>query len=537
MAAATLAMRATGNGSSNGPLWILLAATLTYWAVCTLVLPVTTWDSQVYNLGRLLIADIGGFWSSHCWFSERQVMFPWAFDAVHYPFIRIGFGESLPSFLSLVGLVIIVYKVVKERYSENLALWCCLGLISMPTLIYQATSTKNDLVMVFLAACWFYALCRYQREQRVWLLAASGLSLGFMSGSKTSGLFFGAVLFCVSIFALRRRLKACAWFAVASIASAILFGSVETYALSEAKYGSPFGPAAFVRDHSNRDGFKGAAANFVRYYFGTISCGVYTGSLQHSFCVELEMAARSILNSTGLGNVGYRSDFNDENLRFVKSGGDDGSDYGVFGWIAFTASLIIPFVASRNACSRLLAIAGLAALGLICWTVAWMPWNARFLLLPFSLFAVATVIFVFGEIKARSFRTLLQILILFQIAATPVISWGRNPMNLVQSVYHRQQLVFAERPSLLPVYRALRTLSARHPRIYLMAGSDSWVLEFLKMRNIDWKLACSPSDLSADDFKFAGPIYLLVLDGKAPLGLNAAEVMQFDSGDSLWKLK
>jgi hypothetical protein len=166
-----------------------------------------------------------------------------------------------------------------------------------------------------------------------------------------------------------------------------------------------------------------------------------------------------------------------------------------------------------------------------------MPWNARFLLLPFSLFAVATIIFVFGEIKAGLFRKLLQILILFQIAATPVISWGRNPLNLVQSVYNRQQLVFAERPSLLPVYRALKTFSAQHPRIYLMAGADSWVLEFLKMRNIDWKLACSVSDLSADDFKFAGPIYLLVLDGKAPVGLNAGEVMQFDSNDSLWKLK
>jgi 4-amino-4-deoxy-L-arabinose transferase-like glycosyltransferase len=220
------------NQSHTRPLWILLIATLIYWAICAVVSPVTTWDSQVYNLGRLVIADTGGFWSNRCWFSERQVIFPWAFDAVHYPFVKAGLGESIPSFLTLIGLLVIVYNLAREWYSESFALWSCLGLISMPTLIYQATSTKNDFVMVFLVVCWFYALHRYQRERSIWLLAASGLSLGFLGGSKTSGLFFCPILLFLTLFVLRRHINAIKWFVASFVVSIILFGSIETYALN-----------------------------------------------------------------------------------------------------------------------------------------------------------------------------------------------------------------------------------------------------------------------------------------------------------------
>ncbi|HYY30193.1 MAG TPA: hypothetical protein VE860_19780 [Chthoniobacterales bacterium] len=183
------------------------------------------------------------------------------------------------------------------------------------------------------------------------------------------------------------------------------------------------------------------------------------------------------------------------------------------------------------------AIAGLASLGLICITVGWMPWNMRFLLLPFSLFAIATMIFAFEDIRAKPFRRFLQILILFQIAVTPIISWARRPTDLLRSIFNREDLAFSERPTLLPVYHALESLAALHPRIYLMAGGDSWVLEFLGMRNIDWKLACTWPEFATTANEYPGPVYLLVLDGKAPAGLESTQGTQFDSSDSLWTIR
>lgn len=525
------------NQSHTRLLWILLIGTLVYWTICAVVSPVTTWDSQVYNLGRLAIADIEGFWSNRCWFSERQVIFPWTFDAVHYPFVKAGLCESIPSFLSLIGFLVIVYQVAREWYSESFALWSCLSLISMPTLIYQATSTKNDFVMVFLVASWFYALHRYRDERSTWFLVPSGLSLGFLAGAKTSGLFFCAVFFFLTLFVLRRHLSACKWFVASFAVSIILFGSVETYVLSDLRYGNPFGPPTFVQMHSNRDGLRGAVANFARCYIGSFSCGIYMGFLQRSFCDNLENSARLVLHAAGLANAGYRSDFNDGNLKFQKTGGDDGSDYGIFGWVAFTASLVIPFFAPMKSRSRPFAVGGLAFLSLICVTVGWTPWNARFLLLPFALFAIATMIFVFHDLGAKSFRRFLQILILLQIAVTPIISWARKPTDLLRSIFNREELAFSERPTLLPVYHALESLAALRPRVYLMAGSDSWVLEFLRIRNIDWKLVCTWREFATVADGYAGPVYLLVLDCKAPAGLDSAENTQFGSGNSLWTIR
>jgi hypothetical protein len=51
--------------------------------------------------------------------------------------------------------------------------------------------------------------------------------------------------------------------------------SVETYILSNLRYGNLLGPPAFVRTHSNRDGVRGAAANFVNITL-EVSLAVFT---------------------------------------------------------------------------------------------------------------------------------------------------------------------------------------------------------------------------------------------------------------------
>src|SRR5271163_2895101 len=60
--------------------WAVLGL-LAYWAIYTLVVPVTTWDGQTYNVARLLLARYGGFFGNKVWNTEHQDSFPWAFDA------------------------------------------------------------------------------------------------------------------------------------------------------------------------------------------------------------------------------------------------------------------------------------------------------------------------------------------------------------------------------------------------------------------------------------------------------------------------
>ena len=88
----------------------LIASLLLYWGACALLLPVTTSDCQVYNLARLRVAERAGFWQAEAWNSVRQVTYPWAFDAVHYPFLKTAWGFGIPSFtLFAIVLALLVF--------------------------------------------------------------------------------------------------------------------------------------------------------------------------------------------------------------------------------------------------------------------------------------------------------------------------------------------------------------------------------------------------------------------------------------------
>ena len=80
----------------------IIVAIIAYWGLFALALPVSNSDSNIYNLARLAIAENAGFWQTSAWNSINQIVFPWTFDAVHYPFLKIGWGMAAPSFLCLL---------------------------------------------------------------------------------------------------------------------------------------------------------------------------------------------------------------------------------------------------------------------------------------------------------------------------------------------------------------------------------------------------------------------------------------------------
>ncbi len=173
--------------------WITLVL-LVYWAVFAVVAPVVNYDSQVYNLARLYLAHIGGLFGNHDWNSERQILFPWTFDAIHYPFLFLRRGACLPSFACFVGLLVIVCRSVAAARSPREAWWCCLALLAMPTLVFQAVCTKNDLAVVFGVGCWCYAWRLWRAERRGVYLFFMALALSFAAGAKTSGLPLSGLL-------------------------------------------------------------------------------------------------------------------------------------------------------------------------------------------------------------------------------------------------------------------------------------------------------------------------------------------------------
>src|SRR5204862_2089756 len=95
------------------------------------------------------------------------------------------------------------------------------------------------------------------------------------------------------------------------------------------------------------------------------------------------------LRITGLHDVGYRGmprGYDDSNFTLLKTGQETGSDFGVVGFLSFVGSVWIVLRGSWRTPEWRLAASGFVCLGILCTIIAWMPWNFRFLLLPFLLF-------------------------------------------------------------------------------------------------------------------------------------------------------
>lgn len=468
--------------------WFTLAL-LTYWGIFALVAPVMNWDSQVYNVSRLYYAHQHGLFGNTSWSSARQVFFPWTFDAIHYPFLLVLRGYCLPSYACLVGVMIIVYRLVSAARSPAVAWWCCLSLLAMPTLIYQSICTKNDVAVVFAMACWFYAWRLWRRQGEDRYIAYMALALCFGAGAKTTGLPYLGVLGLFTVWGLRHRLAQVGRFMAYGVVFFLLFGSVETYVNNWLVYGAPLGPKVIIDGNVNHDGLPGAAATFIRWCFSNMNVGIDATNPESPFHTWMENACRDFLRFVGLlHNLGYRGgapEENDESMRFLKLGFDAGSDYGVIGALAILGGLVFLFVRRASDPIWRLAATGFATLALTSYTLAWLAWDARFLVLTFTLLALALSLWVFSLSDTgagRLVRTVFRVLVVYSAIVYPLCSVAKKPSDLARAWRHRMDYEMTERPGMLEITRDLRR---RSPEIgasplLLVAGDDSWTLCILE---------------------------------------------------------
>ena len=526
---------------TEGGLKALVASILIYWGIFALILPVTNSDSQVYDLARLSIAERAGFWQATAWNSVRQVIFPWTFDAVHYPFLKLGWGFALPSFLAFLGMLTIIYKLVAPRFGPKVALWSILSVLAMPTVMLQATTTKNDLVVAFGTGCWVYSLIRFRRNEHRFFLFSAALSLAFTMGCKTSALPIGAVLVFVTAWLLRKQSRDLLWFLLFFGPLLIVYGSVETYALSWRVFQNPVGPPPFVNAHANQDGIRGAAANFIRYYIANISTGIDGIDCRSGFPEFLEEKGRWLLEQTNLSNAGCRADFSDAHMPFLKDGSDSGSDFGVVGFLALFVSSVVIWRPRFEKAFWILAALGFALLVFTCFAIAWMPWNDRYLCLSFILFGVSFAILVFAPPNERSWKQIVVgLIIIWSAISLPMHCGQRKPFDFWNAFFARAELSLKQRLDMKPVYDDV--LSARTnstDRWFLVSAENSWTLPFLIQSGIDWQLtprwdqvsaACQASGASSSSF-------VLLLNSELPKNLDFDIIKSYPSSTFILKIR
>lgn len=467
----------------------LVVALMAYWAAFAAVAPVINFDSQTYNLGRLYIAHEKGLFGNHRWNSLRQIIFPWTFDAVHYPFLFLHWGYNLPSFACFLGLLVIVFRLVAAAASVRAAWWGCLALLALPTVVLQAVCTKNDIPVIFGVACWFYAWTLWRAERLDRYLVFMALALSFAAGAKTTGLPLYAILGGWTWWQLRASRPSALRFAGWMALGLLLLGSTEIYLNNQRLFHAPMGERDFIRHHQNGDGVSGAVANFVRYVVGDLNVGIDAANPASPVSGFLEDACRELLHFLGLTDVGYRTGYGegDASLRFFKVGSESGADYGPVGAAAMLASL--GFVLARRPSDGVwkLAASGVATLALTSFTVGWMPWNARFLMLSFCLFTLALTLATFRLADTgwgRFARSLFRVATVYSALVYPWCSFNKKPADLWEAVAHRPRYEMKDRPGMLEIVRDLRARAGAigPSAVLLHAGDDSWVVCFLELR-------------------------------------------------------
>lgn len=462
---------------------------LAYWGVYALVAPVTTIDAQMYNLARLELAARGGLFGNGYFTSVFHVIFPWSFDAVHLPFLRLGWGYSLPSFCCLAGTCFVVFKLVRARFGAEAAWVAVVSLLSLPCLVYQGSSTKNDIPLLFCGAVWSYARWRWRREARgvhlVWMV----LAIGFMAGAKTTGLLYGFILALWTLWELRGSRRFARRVGGGLVGAVLLFGSVETYVESARIYGHPFGPPALLHRLGNHDGVRGGAANLIRHLGGGIYAGPTSFRDGQVAATAVSGAARKLLGWLRLTDAGTDPRFRDRTLFFTQSGLEELSGFGPVGMLA-VATMLGAGVRWRPR-ERWWQLAGAAFLGLcvVSLTVAYNQWTNRYLISWYALGTVAVVCALWERESpwARTMRRGFLAVVGAGVIAAPLLSFNRGPAALRAAVWDRERFETGAFPLVGKIRERLRRLRAGTPaaRVYFVVSDESVVLPILEDESLD----------------------------------------------------
>ena len=157
-------------------------------------------DSLVYNLARVLL-----FQQENTVFLKNlnlyhQAVLPIGNDILYHLFLRSyqEYGLALFAWFSYIGIGLSGWALVTKYYPIKSALISVLIILSMPQIIYAATTPKNDLVLGFIASLILLLSSKVLKDLEIEKVLLICIALSFGLGAKTT--FASFILFYIPIF-------------------------------------------------------------------------------------------------------------------------------------------------------------------------------------------------------------------------------------------------------------------------------------------------------------------------------------------------
>jgi hypothetical protein len=360
-------------------------------------------DSLVYNLARVLL-----FQQEKTIFLQNvnlyhQAIFPVGNDILYHIFLRSykEYGLALFSWFSYIGIGLAGWSIATQYYSRKVALISVLIILSMPQIIYAATTPKNDLVLGFVVSVILLLSTKLLKDLSVKNIIFVSIALSFGLGAKTT--FASFILFYIPFFLFflvkNHTLKSVFQIFWShrivlsfTIIPCLILAQFYLFAWNHIHWGGFSGPRAFVDTVMNHDGISGAMSNAVRYLLESFHFPALIDSYAYTiFSLSVPESIQSLhdkwlfpfISQNGLS----------PNYEFqVQWEQTEHSWFGPFGFIILVCLPL--FTLKGNSITRLTAIVFSLAFMLICFKISWTPMKDRYFAFIFgasTLFAAFMV--------------------------------------------------------------------------------------------------------------------------------------------------
>ena len=375
--------------SHNKLIFILLMIVFGYLFLQVLILKPNNIDSHIYTLSRILL-----FQQEQSLFLENasnyhQAVFPLGFDILNYKFLRhnIQNGIGFFSFISYVGLFFSSYSLSRLYYNKSISILSALIIISMPQVVFAATTPKSDLILGFLA-CLIIRLTlspKSDNKENIYIITM----LAFGLSCKLTFLAFIMIYLLLTAFFFRQKLKISFKeyrlykFSIFCIIIFTFFISgLWQMIWNHLYWGGYCGPKPLVAPASNTDGMIGGIANCVRYVFESFHIpGYFYLFLKNTLNLDIMSYSQLLYDTIFFPiflNKGIANGYSFEINWFQ----NEHSWYGPFGFIFFP--ILIVSIVKGTKPIKFASVITIFIFLCISFRLSWSPMKDRYFIFMYS---------------------------------------------------------------------------------------------------------------------------------------------------------
>ncbi len=551
---------------SFGTFWVknriislVLLFSWAYLGLQAILLPPANWDSMTYNLARVLLFQQENSFYLKSFTTLRQAIFPVGSDILHHVFLRFynDYGIGLFSFLAYLAVILGTYALSRKYTSSEIALMSTLVIGSLPELVYQSTSTKNDIMMVAVAIFCFLTIKRLLENLNGFDICLLLLGLCFGISVKTNFIAFAipfALFFSILLFIkypardFLRLFDANKLVFLIFLPPVLILSQIWLFIQNYNRWNNWAGPEEYLEVFQQNHGLKGAVANLIRYLFESIHLlPLENIILQEIFKFSLKDSLQrtyDLLFSPVIGSVGIHNNYS---FRIDWIANEDFSWFGLWGWLLIIPGIIYCAVFARKFV-RAVSFTLLSYLFIVSYKIVWMPWNNRFMSLFFASSGICIAYFIKSLkvkkefiIKIINYSCCLSLVIALilnnnkqlinspnQLSDLIPINWGQNILeNSIWSETNlgKDRLFYAKNQYGDERVDQFTKLVPPGAKVGLIAGDDSWIYHYLLFNPKNKFTPLRLSSLNDQEPKFD---YLLCLDIACDLnqtGLTKAKIV------------